>query len=161
MSAHRPHCLGAALLCAVLFASTNAQAQAAAPACAAAELSPQHLYGEWTLVLWPLDGDVAQPASSGTVRFERHPEYDGSVRGTLARAHTGGTARALLSGDAADGEFQLDESEDGVAISAVWNAAVNPADCGRRLQGTRRPAESRPAGEATLRFQLTKVPGWR
>ncbi len=155
------HGLGAALLCAALSAPGALAQPVSAPGCATAELTPQHLYGEWTLVLWPLDGDIAQPASSGTVRFERHPEYDGSVRGTLARAHAGGTARALLSGDADDGEFQLDESEDGVAISAVWNAAVNPADCGRRLQGTRRPAESRPAGEATLNFQLTKAPGWR
>ena len=72
-----------------------------------------------------------------------------------------GSGQALLSGDASDGEFQMDESEDGVAISAVWHAVVNPADCGRRLQGTRRPAEDRPASEVLLNFELSKVPGWQ
>jgi hypothetical protein len=133
-------------------------APTAPPACAQAALTPHQLYGEWTLLLWPLDGAAEQSQQGGTVRFEPHPEYGDSVRGKLSRP---GSASALLSGDAVDGDFVLDESEDGVAISAVWHAVVNPADCGRRIEGTRRPAEGRPADEATLNFRLSKPPGWQ
>src|SRR5690606_19817174 len=124
-----------------------------------AHLQPAQLYGQWSLRLWPEGGTQAKPVAAGTARFERHPEYPGSVRGRLTL--NTGPGQALLSGDATDGEFQLDESEDGVAISAVWHAVVNPADCGRRLQGTRRPAEDRPASEVLLNFELSKVPGWQ
>lgn len=160
------HLYPKALACAAVFAWTAtglAQAQAdastAPAACQTVLLQPTQLYGQWSLRLWPEDGTQAKPVATGTVHFERHPEYPGSVRGRLTLSGEAGDA--LLSGDATDGEFQLDESEDGVAISAVWNAAVNPADCGRRLQGTRRPAEGRPASEVLLNFELSKVPGWR
>jgi hypothetical protein len=140
--------------------STSAPAPPSArPACDSIELPPAQLYGQWALRLWPLDGTPEQPFANGTAHFERHPEYPGSVRGRLALAT--GAGQNLLSGDATDGEFHLDESEDGVAISAIWTAAVNPADCGQRLQGVRRPAEGRPASEVPLNFELRKVPGWQ
>lgn len=155
-----------ALACAAVFAWTAtglAQAQTdattAPAACQSAHLQPAQLYGQWSLRLWPEGGTQATPVATGTAHFERHPEYPGSVRGRLTLST--GSGQAMLSGDATDGEFQLDESEDGVAISAVWHAVVNPADCGRRLQGTRRPAEGRPASEVLLNFELSKVPGWR
>ncbi|HEX5738820.1 MAG TPA: hypothetical protein VFY22_09940 [Hydrogenophaga sp.] len=134
----------------------------AAPAhapCQSAQLQPAQLYGQWSLLLWPVDGTRTSPMATGTAHFERHPEFPGSVRGRLTLSTAAG--QTLLSGDATDGEFQLDESEDGVAISAVWHAVVNPADCGQRLQGTRRPAEGRPASEVLLNFELNKVPGWQ
>lgn len=128
-------------------------------ACQGVQLEPAQLYGQWSLLLWPVDGTRTNPVATGTAHFERHPEFPGSVRGRLSASTSPG--QTLLSGDATDGEFQLDESEDGVAISAVWNAFVNPVDCGRRLQGTRRPAEGRPASEVPLNFELSKVPGWQ
>ncbi len=134
-------------------------ASTSSAACQSAHLQPAQLYGQWSLLLWPADGTRDTPVATGTAHFERHPEYPGSVRGRLTRSTTAG--QTLLSGDATDGEFQLDESEDGVAISAVWYAVVNPADCGRRLQGTRRPAEGRPASEVLLNFEMSKVPGWQ
>jgi hypothetical protein len=140
-----------------------AQAQTPTPrppdACQSVHLQPAQLYGQWSLVLWPEDGQRTQPVATGTAHFERHPEYPGSVRGRLSLST--GSGQTLLSGDATDGEFQLDESEDGVAISAVWHSLVNPADCGRRLQGTRRPAEDRPASEVPLNFELRKTSGWQ
>jgi hypothetical protein len=144
-------------------ATCSAQVQGSAtqtPAsCQSAHLQPAQLYGQWSLLLWPENGSRSSPVATGTAHFERHPEYPGSVRGRLTLRTAAG--QNLLSGDATDGEFQLDESEDGVAISAVWYAVVNPADCGRRLQGTRRPAEGRPASEVLLNFELTKRPGWQ
>ena len=60
--------------------------------------------------------------------------------------------------DVADGEFNLDESANGVDLDAVWTGV--PQACGNEFQGTRRPAEGRPSDEPTLRFWLKKTPGW-
>jgi hypothetical protein len=133
---------------------------APAPVCAQpADLTPTHLYGLWQLTLWPLDGREDAPAATGALLFERHPEYPGSVRGTIRRSAAGNDLQAVVSGDVIDGEFNLDESADGVAMDAVWTGA--PQDCGQAIQGVRRPAEGRPASEPALNFLLKKTPGWR
>jgi hypothetical protein len=131
-----------------------------APACAQpADLPPARLYGLWHLTLWPLDGETGAPVSRGTVLFERHPEYPGSVRGSLRRSAPGNERQAFVSGDVVDGEFHLDESADGVTMDAVWTGT--PQDCGQALRGVRRPAEGRPADGPALNFLLKKAPGWR
>ncbi len=132
---------------------------AAAPCTDPQDMAPQQLYGLWQLVLWPEDGTEAKPLSRGVLMFERHPEYPGSVRGELRRSGPGTDQLALVSGDVTQGEFNLDESEDGQRMDAVWTG--EPQDCGRSLRGIRRPAEGRPANEPTLRFHLYKPPGWR
>ena len=104
-------------------------------------------------------GSEAAPASNGALLFERHPEYPGSVRGHLKRSTDGNDTQALVSGDVVDGEFNLDESADGVTMDAVWAGA--PLDCGLTLRGIRRPAEGRLAGQPSLYFRLQKTPGWR
>ena len=124
-----------------------------------ARMTPVHLYGLWQLTLWPLDGLETEPHSRGAVLFERHPEYEGSVRGRLKRTDTGNDREALLSGDVVDGEANFDESADGVALDAVWIG--EPAACGLELRGTRRPADGRPADAPVLNFLLKKAPGWR
>lgn len=140
-----------------------ALAQAVAPAAPGCEtptfLEPARLSGLWQLTLWPENGSPAQPASTGAVLFERHPEYDGSVRGRLKRSDTGNDREAVLSGDVVDGEVNFDESSDGVNLDAVWIG--EPAACGLELRGTRRPADGRPADAPVLNFLLKKSPGWR
>lgn len=145
----------------LLCAATAAQAQtgASAPCPDATDLTPAHLYGLWQISLWPDGGDETTAASRGVLLFERHPEHPGSVRGELRRSTAGQDLSAQVSGDVTDGVFNLDESDDGVAMSAVWTG--EPADCGREIRGTRRPAEGRPASDAVLRFRLHKLPGWR
>lgn len=151
-----------ALACALLWELTliwPAAAQPAGKACPAAEaIEPLHLYGLWQLRLWPEDGRVDDPASTGALLFEKHPDYPGSVRGELRRSVNGSDLQARLSGDVTDGVFNLDESDDGVSMSAVWTG--DPVDCGRRITGTRRPAEGRPASEPVLRFELLRQAGW-
>jgi hypothetical protein len=136
-----------------------AQPPAPAPCPSAGEIEPLHLYGLWRLRLWPVDGSEDQPVSTGALLFGRHPEYPGSVRGELRRAVGGLDRSAQVSGDVTDGVFNLDESDDGVSMSAVWTG--EPQDCGRRFHGLRRPAETRPAGEPSLHFSLDRLPGWR
>lgn len=136
-----------------------AQAQPTAACPEPQAIEPVQLYGLWTLHLWPEGGSEAQPTSRGVLLFGRHPEYPGSVRGELRRSRGGQDLSALVSGDAADGVFNLDESADGVTMSAVWEGQVQ--DCGRAIRGTRRVAEGQPATEPLQHFHLFKRAGWQ
>lgn len=154
-----PGLLLAWVLCTPATAQNPAQATAtAAPCTAPAEFNTIQLYGLWQLALWAEGGSTDQPASTGTLQFERHPEYPGSVRGKLQRSADGKAMQALVSGDAIDGAFNLDESADGVNMDAAWEGA--PADCGREIRGLRRPAEGRNNAEPAMNFLLKKAPGW-
>ena len=161
MNALVPAWLSAAALMALCPAT--AAAQTPAVVCTqAGEMAPAQLYGLWQLVLWPqLGGSEATPASSGALVFERHPEYPGSVRGSLRRISAGNDVQARVSGDVTRREFNLDESADGVTMDAVWEGQVTPSGCAQELRGIRRPAEGRPAGETVMNFVLRKAPGWR
>jgi hypothetical protein len=156
----------------VLGLSTTSRAQTTAtpppPLCpAATELMARDLYGLWRLVLWVEDGSASAPVSTGAVLFGPHPEFSGSVRGRLRRSGPGADLEAEVAGDVGDdGEFNLDESADGVTMDAVWIG--QPTDCGRSIQGVRRGAEGRPLAGSTFRFQLQRPPatdslqmGWR
>lgn len=136
-----------------------------AVACApSADMATAQLYGLWQLALWPQDGgSEAAPASTGALLFERHPEHPGSVRGHLQRSTRGNDQRAQVVGDVTNGgEFNLDESADGVAMDAVWEGSVVPSGCGQELRGVRRIAEGRNAGDGgAMNFVLKKPPGWR
>lgn len=149
--------LTAALLCAP---AARAQTAPAEPACPQADqIQPAHLYGLWQLSLWPEGGNETSPTSRGALLFEKHPDYPGSVRGELRRADSGQDLLAQVSGDVTEGVFNLDESDNGLDMSAVWEG--EPLDCGREFRGTRRPAEGRPASEPVLSFRLRRLPGWR
>lgn len=100
----------------------------AAEACPASadDLPPAALYGRWEARF----GDLAAPAD---VRLAEHPEYEGSVRGTITR----GAQTAQLSGDISDEGFLVfDESLDGRAISAVWSGEMQAGSCGKEFKGT-------------------------
>lgn len=125
------------------------------------DMAPGQLYGLWQLVLWLQDGSEAAPVSTGALLFERHPEYPGSVRGHVKRTTAGNDRQAQVSGDVTSGEFNLDESADGVSMDAVWEGSVTPAGCGQELRGIRRAAEGRGSAEPVMNFVLKKVPGWR
>ena len=131
-------------------------AAAASAACnEAAPMPVEQLLGLWQLTLWPEAGSADQPVSQGAVLFEPHPEYPGSVRGRLKRSGPGNDLQALLSGDVVNGEFNLDESDDGVRMTAVW--VGTPQDCGRRLQGVRDAVQTDGAADTVLRFELRKA----
>ncbi|MDR7096926.1 hypothetical protein [Hydrogenophaga laconesensis] len=156
-------------LCLTLLGTAPAHTQTppAVPATvcdASGDIAPAQLYGLWQLALWPQDGsgNEATPASTGALLFERHPEYPGSVRGSLKRSTQGNDRQALVSGDVTQGEFNLDESADGVNMDAVWEGNVVPGGCGQELRGVRRSAEGRAApADPPMNFVLKKVPGWR
>ncbi|MFW5333318.1 hypothetical protein [Hydrogenophaga sp. ZJX-1] len=151
-----------ALLAATPSPNATAQSRPTPPAAACtepADMAPAHLYGLWQLTLWPLDGRETEPQSRGAVLFERHPDYPGSVRGHIRRSTTGNDVQTQVSGDVVDGEFNLDESADGVTMEAVWAGA--PLACGQVIRGIRRPAEGSATSQPSLYFRLDKTPGWR
>lgn len=120
-----------------------------------APMSVEQLVGLWQLTLWPDQGSPGAPVSQGAVLFQPHPEYPGSVRGRLKRTGPGNDLQALLSGDVVNGEFNLDESDDGVRMSATW--VGTPFDCGTRLRGVRESAEAMNDTGTVLQFELRKA----
>ena len=114
----------------------------------------EQLVGLWQLTLWPEASSADKAVSQGALLFEPHPEYPGSVRGRLKRTTPGNDVQALLSGDVVNGEFNLDESDDGVRMSATWVGA--PAECGTRLRGVREPSAAMGDTGTVLRFELRK-----
>ena len=148
-----------ALLAAPDFARAQSAGAAPSPAVVVAadcprsadELAPETLYGRWEA---RFDDGVA-PALA-VLRLARHPEYAGSVRGTLTRpaGSTAPGADAQVAGDVDDaGVLTLDESADGRAIDAVWSADLEPGSCGRTFRGTRRDARD----DSTRTFLLHKT----
>lgn len=122
------------------------------------DVKPADLYGLWQFSLWPIGGHEVDAISRGAMLLEAHPEYPGSVRGQLQRSTRADEVKARVSGDVTDGEFNLDESDDGIAMSAVWTGDLSPTDCRLDIQGTRRAAEDRPDIGGPVQFRLRKVP---
>ena len=166
MKLHRmlaAHCLWFA--CAVCLPAT-AQTPAASTTPAAACSSPAEFS---TSALRPVAaGAVGRERLTGAPHVHRHaalrapPRVPGqrarTVAAQCAQTPGSGAVQALVSGDAIDGAFNLDESADGVAMDAVWEGA--PADCGREIRGLRRPAEGQPNAGPAMNFLLKKAPGW-
>lgn len=120
---------------------------------AASALSAVHLYGLWRA---EIDGEPA----GATVRFQKDPEQDNSVVGSINRdgAKEGAKAKpALLAGDVQHGDFELEESDDGVRISATWSGQVVETSCGKEIKGLWTNALT----DQTHPFVLRKQGGWQ
>lgn len=149
-------------ICVLAAASLPVAAQqAATTACGTtADLAPAQLYGRWQFSLWPQS--AAAPSAgvppTGTITFERHPEFPDSVRGRLRHQSKGQSTEALVSGDVVNGEFNLDESADGQRIDAAWMGNISPDSCSKEIRGVRLPGEGQ-TGEP-MNFVLKKAPGW-
>ena len=115
----------------------------------ASDMPPDALYGRWEARFERAEG-ASSPEIAG-VQLSRHPEYAGSVRGTLVRDDK---ATAQLAGDIDDtGVLTLDESTDGTTIAALWSGDLQPGSCGRTFQGTRRDSDD----DSTRPFVLHKT----
>lgn len=112
------------------------------PCPAGNEVTQRHLLGLWRSTF---DG-LTQGA---TLLLERHPEFADSVRGAI---HRDGD-KALVAGDVDEGEFSLEESVDGVRISATWTGTVIDGSCGREIRGDWQAATGGGARNFVLRKQ--------
>jgi len=100
-------------------------ALAQAPCPPSTDVAPHQLLGVW-------QADFQGSWDGATLRLEPHPDYRESFRGTLER----GGRRAQVAGDLEDGEFTLEESDDGVRIAATWLGDLVEGSCGREIRGT-------------------------
>ncbi len=125
--------------------AANALAQSAPSPCPAAEqVSAADLVGLWRAEF---------PGHAGvTLLLEPNPRWEGSLAGELQRAGK----RAEVSGDVADGEFTLEESEDGRSISGIWAGAITEGSCGREIRG----AWSGPDDGPPRAFVLRRIGAW-
>lgn len=144
--------LNTVFLIAILALSTRAiaqnDAQISSPASCPlpSQITPLHLYGLWR-------AEFEGQAQGATVLFEKHPELSGSVSGGVNRDG----AKALVAGDVDNGEFTLEESNDGQRITATWLGKVVENSCGKEIRGTWHNDST----QATYPFVLRKVPGWQ
>lgn len=121
-----------------------ASAPAACPT--PAQMEARHLFGLWR-------ADVEGEQQPFTVLFEKHPETDDRVYGGINRQGR----QSLLAGDVDDGVLALDESDDGLQISAVWSGNVVAQSCGKEIRGTWTNLKT----DKESGFVLRKAPGWR
>ncbi|MBP9737948.1 MAG: hypothetical protein KBD82_20165 [Rhodoferax sp.] len=112
-----------------------------------AQVEPVHLYGLWRAEFTGL-------AQGATLLFEKHAERTGSVRGAINR----NGVRALIAGDVDGGEFTLEESDDGVHISATWLGTVVKDSCGQEIRGSWSHAASDRAYPFVLRKLAANAP---
>lgn len=105
------------------------------------QVTQEHLIGSWRAEFTDL------PVA--TLHLWQHPELAGSVRG---QANRGGKL-ADLAGDVDEGEFTLEESLNGVNISATWLGDVIEGSCGREIRGSWRTEGHADEHEFVLRKQ--------
>ncbi len=129
-------------LAATTVAAGAQQAPTLSPCPTPAQVKQADLLGHWRAQFEDLP--------PGALLLEQHPELADSVRGAITRDGE----RALVAGDVDDGEFTLEESVDGIRISATWSGTVIDGSCGREIRGDWQGASDR----AALPFVLRKLP---
>jgi hypothetical protein len=117
---------GIAICAAVSALPLHAAAQQmATPACpAATDVSQAEALG-----LWRAEFDGLKQGA--TLLLEKHPEFAETLRGAINR----NGERAELAGDLFGGELTLEESRNGINISATWLGDVVEGSCGREIRG--------------------------
>ncbi len=140
----------------------------AVSACPSAQqVKPAQIHGLWQARF--SNPPLGLPAAA-TLRLERHAEFSDSVAGFVSRdlgaaagspAIAGHAARAQLAGDLEDGLLTLDESSNGISITATWNGELVDGSCGKKVTGLwKDTSSSAPPDAPDVPFTLEKVPGW-
>jgi hypothetical protein len=113
-------------LCAVFLPAIGQNQPKNETSCTAAiNLINTDLFGSWTLEL-----------QGNTTRFtmQRNPEFSESLAGSFSL----GTVRHEVFGDIENGALDLEESNNGKDIIALWKGRVVDSSCGKAITGTRR-----------------------
>jgi hypothetical protein len=112
-------------------------------------ITVQHLYGAW-------QAEIAGQPGVARVQLQKEPAQDDSLVGSITRAGSQ-VKPALLAGDVQHGDFQMEESDDGVRISATWSGQVVDASCGKEIKGLWTNALT----DQTQPFTLRRTGGWQ
>ncbi|HEX2543723.1 MAG TPA: hypothetical protein VHL79_02530 [Ramlibacter sp.] len=91
----------------------------------ASEVRQPDLLGLWR-------AEIEGAGHVGTLLLEKHEHYAESFSGVLNRNGD----RRPVAGDVEDGEFTMEESADGVKISALWLGELVEGSCGKEIRGT-------------------------
>lgn len=165
----RTLCLSLALLLNLSsgLAQTKPTQAKPAQACPTAQtIQAKDLYGQWTVEF------TAPPRglpAKATLALQQHAEYTESLAGTLLRdlnAAPGGVVpghspRAQVVGDLEGGLLMLDESSNGINLTASWDGKVVEGSCGQTIQGVWKDlSSSAPANAAEVPFTLRQINAW-
>ena len=147
-------------------AAAGTAAAPAAPCPAAKQVLAPQLYGQWLAVFdKPPRGLPAQ----ALVQLERHAEFSDSLAGMVQRdlrAAPGGkvaghATRAQLAGDLEAGTLLLDESSNGINLTASWDGQIVEGSCGHTIQGVWKDLSNAALSDAPdVPFVLTLQRGW-
>jgi hypothetical protein len=126
-------------------------AKPAANCLQAQDLVNTDLFGTWTL---ELQSD-SNPPSITRLTLERNPEYAESLAGNYMQ----GTVRHEVFGDVDNGILDLEESNNGKDIIAIWKGRVISSGCNPAMTGTRRVISATATAQAEQNFVLRRA-GW-
>ena len=132
----------------------------------AQQVKTEDLHGQWSV-------EFTNPPrglpSKATLQLQRHAEYSESLAGTLQRNLSGApggrvpghSSRAQVAGDLEGGMLLLDESSNGVNLTASWDGKVVDGSCGQTIQGVWKDLSSDAAPDAAdVPFTLRQTSGW-
>ena len=147
-------------------AAAGAAAAPAVPCPAAKKLLAPQLYGQWLAVF---DKPPRGLPVQALVLLEKHAEFSDSLAGMVQRglrsAPGGGVAghasRAQLAGDIEAGTLLLDESSNGINLTASWDGQIVEGSCGRTVKGLWKDLSNEALPDAPdVPFVLTRQNGW-
>jgi hypothetical protein len=103
-----------------------------APSCkAAVDFVNTDFFGPWVLELRSAGSTATQTTR---LTFKRNPEFAESLAGEFDWQG----ARIEVFGDIEAGNLELEESNNGKDISALWKGRIAEGSCGQAVSGTRR-----------------------
>lgn len=135
-----------------VFTSAIGQISSANPASTALkcpaikDLVNTDLFGAWSLLI-----EGAGRSQVTRLQMLRNPEFAESLAGSF----TLDEKKFEVFGDIEDGAFELEETDNGKDISAIWKGRVVEGSCGQTILGTRRET----ANNSEQNFVLRR-PGW-
>ena len=106
-------------------------------------MTDKQLQGEWR-------GSIPSLNDSVHLVLGPHPEWKGTVKGTIERD---GSTHPMV-GDLNNGTITLEESADGTHITGTWLGEASPASCGREIRGSFSASED----DAPQDFVIQKQP---
>ncbi len=139
-------------LCAVLMPATGQNGlkidERTASGCTdAKDLVNTDLFGAWTLELQ----SGTNNSSTTRLTLVRNPEFAESLAGNFMQ----GAIRHEVFGDIENSVLDLEESNNGKDIIAIWKGSVVGGSCGKAITGTRRIVST----QAEQNFVLRRT-GW-
>ncbi|MDO9279506.1 MAG: hypothetical protein Q7U05_13200 [Polaromonas sp.] len=129
-------------------------------------ITSKDLYGQWAV---EFTGPPRGLPAKATLQLQQHTEYTESLAGTLLRdlsAAPGGqvpghSPRAQVVGDLEGVLLMLDESSNGINLTASWDGKVVDGSCGKTIQGVWKDLSSDAAPDAAdVPFTLRQINAW-